>query len=37
MTIISRLALIAAVAAAGIATPAFAQTFTPEFGTGNVR
>jgi hypothetical protein len=31
---ISRLALIA-VAVAGIAAPAFAQSFDPEFGTGN--
>ena len=35
MTHISKLALIAAVTAA-IATPAFAQSFDPEAGTGNV-
>jgi hypothetical protein len=35
MTRISRLALIAAVTAV-IATPAFAQSFDPEAGTGNV-
>jgi hypothetical protein len=35
MTRISKLALIAAVTAA-IATPAFAQSFDPEAGTGNV-
>jgi hypothetical protein len=36
MTIISRLALIAAIAAAGIASPALAQSFDPEAGSGNV-
>jgi len=35
MTRISKLALIAAVTAA-IATPAFAQSFDPDAGTGNV-
>jgi hypothetical protein len=36
MTTISKLALIAAITAVGIASPAFAQSFDPEFGTGNV-
>ena len=36
MTIISRLALLAAIAAAGIASPALAQSFDPEAGSGNV-
>jgi hypothetical protein len=36
MTIISKLALIAAIAAAGIASPALAQSFDPETGSGNV-
>jgi ABC-type sugar transport system substrate-binding protein len=36
MTIISRIALIAAIAAAGIASPALAQSFEPEAGSGNV-
>lgn len=35
MTLISKLALIAAVTTA-IATPAFAQSFDPDNGTGNV-
>jgi hypothetical protein len=35
MTIISRLALIAAVAAVGTASPAFAEFFNPQEGTGN--
>jgi hypothetical protein len=33
---ISRVALVVAVAAVGIATPAFAQSFDPEAGSGNV-
>jgi hypothetical protein len=36
MTIISRMALITAIAAAGIASPALAQSFDPEAGSGNV-
>ena len=36
MTIISRIALIAAIAAAGIASPALAQSLNPEAGSGNV-
>ena len=36
MTTISKLALIAAIAAAGIASPALAQSFDPEAGSGNV-
>ena len=36
MTTISKLALIAAIAAAGIASPASAQSFDPEAGSGNV-
>jgi hypothetical protein len=36
MTTISRLALIAAIAAAGITSPALAQSFDPEAGSGNV-
>ena len=36
MTIISKFALIAAIAAVGIASPAFAQSFDPEAGGGNV-
>jgi hypothetical protein len=36
MTTISRMALIAAIAAAGIASPALAQSFDPEAGSGNV-
>jgi hypothetical protein len=36
MTIISKFALIAAIAAVGIASPAFAQSFDPEAGSGNV-
>jgi len=36
MTTISRLALIAAIAVAGIASPALAQSFDPEAGSGNV-
>jgi len=36
MTIISRMALIAAIAAAGIASPALAQSLNPEAGSGNV-
>src|SRR5579863_8273481 len=36
MRIISKLALIAAIAAAGIASPALAQSFDPEVGSGNV-
>jgi len=35
MTIISKFTLIAALAAAGIASPALAQSFNPEIGTGN--
>jgi hypothetical protein len=36
MTTISRLALFAAISAAGIASPALAQSFDPEAGSGNV-
>jgi hypothetical protein len=36
MTIISKFALIAAIAATGIASPALAQSFDPEAGGGNV-
>ena len=36
MTIISKFTLIAALAAAGIASPALAQSFDPEAGSGNV-
>jgi hypothetical protein len=36
VTAISKLALIAAIAAAGIASPALAQSFDPEAGSGNV-
>ena len=36
MTTISKLAVIAAIAAAGIASPALAQSFDPEAGSGNV-
>jgi hypothetical protein len=36
MTIISKFALIAAIAAVGIASPASAQSFDPEAGSGNV-
>jgi hypothetical protein len=36
MTIISRITLIAAIAAVGIASPALAQPFDPEAGSGNV-
>jgi hypothetical protein len=36
MTTISKLALVAAIAAAGIASPALAQSFDPDAGTGNV-
>ena len=36
MTTISKLALIAVVAVAGIASPALAQSFDPEAGSGNV-
>ena len=36
MTTISRMALIAAIAAAGIASPALAQSLNPEAGSGNV-
>jgi hypothetical protein len=36
MTIISKFALITAIAAAGIASPALAQSFDPEAGSGNV-
>lgn len=36
MTTISKLALIAAIAVAGIAAPALAQSFDPDAGTGNV-
>ena len=35
MTTISRLALIAGIAVAGIASPALAQSFDPEAGSGN--
>jgi opacity protein-like surface antigen len=36
MTTISRIALIAAIAAVGIASPALAQSLNPEAGSGNV-
>jgi hypothetical protein len=36
MTTISRMALIIAIAAAGIASPALAQSLNPEAGSGNV-
>jgi hypothetical protein len=36
MTTISKFALIAAIAGAGIASPALAQSFDPEAGSGNV-
>jgi hypothetical protein len=36
MTIFSKFALITAIAAAGIASPALAQSFDPEAGSGNV-
>jgi hypothetical protein len=36
MTTISKLALIAAIAAASFASPALAQSFDPEAGSGNV-
>jgi hypothetical protein len=36
MTTLSKLALIAAIAVAGIASPALAQSFDPDTGTGNV-
>ena len=36
MTTISKITLIAAIAAAGIASPAWAQSFDPEAGSGNV-
>ena len=36
MTTNSRIALIAAIVAAGIASPALAQSFDPEAGSGNV-
>jgi hypothetical protein len=36
MTIVSKFALIAAIAAAGIASPALAQSVNPEAGSGNV-
>ena len=36
MTIVSKFALIAAIAAAGIASPALAQSLNPEAGSGNV-
>jgi hypothetical protein len=36
MKIISRITLIAAIAAVGIASPALAQSFDPEAGSGNV-
>jgi hypothetical protein len=36
MMAISKLALIAAIAAASIASPALAQSFDPEAGSGNV-
>jgi hypothetical protein len=36
MTTISKFAVIAAIAAAGIASPALAQSFDPEAGSGNV-
>jgi hypothetical protein len=36
MSKFSKLVLVAAMAAAGLASPAFAQSFDPEVGTGNV-
>jgi hypothetical protein len=36
MSTISRIALMAAIAVAGIASPALAQSFDPEAGSGNV-
>ena len=36
MTIVSKFALIAAAAVVGLASPAFAQSFDPEVGTGNI-
>ena len=36
MTIVSKFTLIAAIAAAGIASPALAQSLNPEAGSGNV-
>jgi hypothetical protein len=36
MKTISKLALIATIMAAGVASPAFAQSFSEDFGTGNV-
>jgi hypothetical protein len=36
MTIISKVALIAAIAAVGIASPALAQSFDPDAGSGNL-
>jgi hypothetical protein len=36
MTTISKLALIAAIAVAGIASPVLAQSFDPEAGSGNI-
>jgi hypothetical protein len=36
MSLISRLAVVAAVATIGIAGPAFAQSFDPDVGTGNI-
>ncbi len=36
MTNISKIAVIAAIATVGIASPVFAQSFNPGFGTGNV-
>jgi hypothetical protein len=36
MTTIAKFALFAAIAAAGIASPAWAQSFDPEAGSGNV-
>jgi hypothetical protein len=36
MTTIAKLALIAAIAVVGIASPASAQSFDPDAGTGNV-
>jgi hypothetical protein len=36
MTTISKLALIATIAVAGIASPALAQSFDPEVGSGNI-
>lgn len=36
MSLISRFAVVAAVAAIGTAGPAFAQSFDPDVGTGNI-